>query len=347
MFTIYGISRRALGGLFISLPMLTLFSCSSEEEGSEEDRVHMPVNLYIPAKDMNVTTSGTQTTSRAAGDPGTYENFELPTYAYIYVLTKDENSQDHITLLTEKLKGAWTKKKYDGAMATANDSVYQYDGYIDIYLPTKRQAEGKVYAALSSIELTGLPTGNEGTISTMTSESEVQNMQFTMSDAILADLQNIYSTPYNYKIDGTYYGTLSNMDKINPSINIMLYHIASKLDILWNVPSDIQSSVKISKFTLSTPHPTSCYIFKPLENTASTNYDQDITVDAGNQWYGRAYRYVIPVADSNSQYTFSVTLTNGNNSNTKSASITTPGTIDKTQPFTPWILGTLKISSTW
>ncbi len=336
--------RKTIALLF-GIGMLLLSSCSSSDSPSDDEHiVRMPVNLYIPATDANLVGTGAAgaKSTRAEGDPGTYEKFKLPTYSYIYIITKDDNDNDYVTLSTTQLKGTWKKERYQGALATANDSVYRYEGYIDVYLPDQRKPTGAVYAALSSVELPGLPTGNESTLNTYT-ESDVKAFQFTMSDAIQAEIQNIYSTPYNYNINSTYYGTLYNMNTVNPSINIVLYHIASKLDVQWNVATGIQSSVKLTNLTLTTPQPTKCYIFKPLENTATANHTESITLDAGSQWYGRAYRYVIPVAGSDGKYTFTMTFNNGSSS--KSNSIVA-GTINQNQPFTPWMLGVINVK-TW
>lgn len=326
--------------------MLLLASCSSSDSPSDDEHiVRMPVNLYIPATDASLVGAGAAgaKSTRAEGDPGTYEKFKLPTYSYIYVITEDDNGNDHVTLSTTQLKGTWKKERYQGALATANDSVYRYEGYINVYLPDQRKPTGAVYAALSSVELPGLPKGNESTLNTY-KESDVKAFQFTMSDAIQAEIQNIYSTPYNYNINSTYYGTLYNMNTVNPSINIVLYHIASKLDVQWNVATDKQSSVRLTNLTLITPQPTQCYIFKPLENTATSTqtHVESIGIDAGSQWYGRAYRYVIPVAGSDGKYTFTMTLSNG--TSTKSNTFTA-GAIDKTQPFTPWMLGTINVKA--
>ena len=327
---------------------LFLASCSASDNLLEENTVRMPVNLYIPATDASLVGSGATGAkgTRAEGDPGTYEKFKLPTYAYIYIVSRDDSGKDYVTLSTSQLKGSWKKERYQGTMATANDSVYRYEGYIDVYLPDKRKPQGAVYAALSAVELPGLPPGNESTVNSYTGE-DVKNFQFTMSDDIQKEIQNVYSTPYNYSINNTYYGTLYNMNTVNPSINIVLYHIASKLDVQWNVATDIQSSVRLTNLTLTTPQPKECYIFKPLMNkaTSTQTHVESIGLDAGSQWYGRAYRYVIPVVGSDGNYTFTMTLSNGSSANTKSNTISA-GAINTSQPFTPWMLGTISVK-TW
>lgn len=346
MMTIKNIIHRMA---FLFLGIGALAACSSTDPSVEDDHVvRMPVNLFIPATDASLVGTGNAgaKATRAEGDPGTYEKFKLPTYSYIYIITKDDNDKDFVTLSTNQLKGTWKKERYEGSLATANDSVYRYEGYIDVYLPDKRKPQGAVYAALSAVELPDLPTGNESTVNSYTGE-DVKNFQFTMNDDIQKEIQNIYSTPYNYTINSTYYGTLYNMNTVNPSINIVLYHIASKLDVQWNVASDIQSSVRLTNLTLTTPQPKECYIFKPLMNkaTSTQTHVESIGLDAGSQWYGRAYRYVIPVVGSDGNYTFTMTLSNGSSANAKSNTISA-GAINTSQPFTPWMLGTISVK-TW
>lgn len=354
-----------------AIALLAATSCSNDDPVADVGLVRMPLHLYIPATDATAQRpqlpqplpfrgspvdtadsigSPAYVETRALGDPGTFENFKLPEYAYIYIVTKDEQNNTNVTMSTSLLTGKWTKKRYEGRMASANDSVFEYNGTIDVILPYDRQAEGTVYAALSPVRLDGLPEGNEGTVSKMKSEEAVQNQRFKMTDAVRSELQNIYSTPYNYRIDdtyhynasGKYYGTFTNMNTTTPSIDIVLYHIASKLDINWNVPTANQSSVRLSAMTITVPEPSECYIFKPLENTSSTTHDETIDINIGNQWYGRAYRYVLPVTDKNSNYTFKVAITNAVDDKQRSESITA-GAIDKTQPFAPWMVGKIRV----
>ena len=343
MMTIKNIIHR-MAFLFLGIGALT--ACSSTDPSVEDDHVvRMPVNLFIPATDASLVGTGNAgaKATRAEGDPGTYEQFKLPTYSYIYIITKDDNDKDFVTLSTNQLKGTWKKERYEGSLATANDSVYRYEGYIDVYLPDKRKPQGAVYAALSAVKLPGLPTGNESTVNSYTGE-EVKNFQFTMSEDIQKEIQNIYSTPYNYNIKGTYYGTMYNMHTVNPSINIVLYHIASKLDVQWNVASGIQNSLKLSTMTLVTPQPDNCYIFRPLENTATANRSQTYSLDAGSQWYGRQYEYVIPVVGGDGKYSFTMSFNNGT---TEKSKVISAGTIDKSKPFTPWMYGTVTMTTPW
>lgn len=315
--------------------LLLIVSCSTSDDAEDGDYVRMPVTLYIPASDEPPTTR--------VGDPGTYEQFKLPRYAYIYIICKSPTGEDIVVRSTPQLNGSWTKTHYAGAMATSGDSVYQYNGNIEVRLPVGRTATGKVYVALSTVALNGLPTGNEGYVTTGETETTVQNYQFTLNDETRAELANIYSTPYNYRPDGvTYYGTMNDINTLTPSIEIVLYHVAAKLDLLWNVDASIQQTTAVNKIKLSLPDVQSCYIFRPLDNSQTETFTDSIVTTKGTQWYGRDYRYIIPVAGSDGTYTFDadLTTTSGSRSTTVNA-----GIINRAQPFTPWMRGTITVSN--
>lgn len=125
---------------------------------------------------------------------------------------------------------------------------------------------------------------------------------------------------------------------------MVLYHVASKLDVQWNVDTSVQEKVKLSQITL-TGLSRGGKLFKPLENTVSSSpYDETFTLDAGSQWYGRKATYVIPVKTDGKSYQFPMTLTNSvsNSDKTKTATAT-PSTTANTV-FVPWIYGTVKVT---
>lgn len=322
--------------ILFSLAAILFAACSTEDADKTADFIAMPITLAIPATDMPVETR--------AGDPGTYEKFELPKYGYIYIVCKDDNDNDVVVGSTPTLEaGNWKKEKYDGTFAESGDSIYRYTGDIRVYLPINRQPTGKVYAAVSTVPLNGLPTGNGGAISGAT-ESAVTNYAYELTDDVRDELQNIYSTPYNYHPDGTnYYGTMNNFNSITPSLNIVLYHVASKLDVLWNVSKSQQSTVAIKSMTLSLPDATESYIFKPLETVPTTTRDYHLEITVGNQWYGRDYRYVVPMTGDDNTYSFTTTITTtGGNTRTSTFNA---GTINKNSAFTPWMRGTIEVGN--
>ena len=127
---------------------------------------------------------------------------------------------------------------------------------------------------------------------------------------------------------------------------MVLYHVASKLDLQWNVDAKVQSTVKLSTIEL-TGLSSGGYLFKPLKNTSASTptYSETFSLDAGSQWYGRQATYVIPVNNGGS-YQFSMTLTNS----AGSAATTTPATATPSTSnsvFVPWIYGTIKVTKSF
>ena len=128
---------------------------------------------------------------------------------------------------------------------------------------------------------------------------------------------------------------------------MVLYHVASKLDLQWNVDASVQDKVKLSNIEL-TDLSSGGYLFKPLENTsASTStYSETFSLDAGSQWYGRQATYVIPVKTADGNYKFHMTLTNSVSSlATKTTATATPSTTNSV--FVPWIYGTIKVKKSF
>ena len=335
--------------LLTGIGALLLASCSSSDPGAEDGgrQVRMPIVLAIPANNAELTTGsmGAKAT-RAEGDPGTYEKFELPKYLYIYLINTsiDETKTKVLTPEGMDLKnnGGYSldSKKWAKTTTTDNkkDSIYTYTDQIRIIIPEDRKT-GVVYAAMSTVPITvsGVDMDNPTTVADATFTLDVAKGK--ESEA----LKNLYSSPYNLNNANGYYGTVSDYSSNSPYINMVLYHVASKLDVQWNVDAKVQDKVKISKITL-TKLSGGGKLFKPLENTASssTTYADTITLDAGSQWYGRKATYVIPVKQSDGKYQFPMTLTNSVDNSVKTATATPPATTNTV--FVPWIYGTVKVT---
>lgn len=347
--TIYGISGKVLSTI-AGLTLLALVaSCSSDSSADGDDRmVSMPIVLAIPASNASLTAEETHTkTTRAEGDPGTYEKFELPKYLYIYLINTPINGTETKPRLPEGMNPTngyslkadkWTKTT---TQDNNKDSIYTYTDQIRIIIPENRKT-GVVYAAMSTVPITVTYTGNDVADATFTLGSDAKDKE---SEA----LKNLYSSPYNLKKNDQYYGIVSDYNSNSPYINMVLYHVASKLDLQWNVDASVQSSVKLSSITL-TGLSSGGYLFKPLENTKATStYDETFSLDDGSQWYGRQATYVIPVKSTDGNYQFPMTLTNG----AKTPSTTTKATATVKKPsnantvYVPWMLGTVTVKNPW
>ena len=333
--------------LLTGIGALLLASCSSDPGAEDGGRqVRMPIVLAIPANNAELTTGsmGAKAT-RAEGDPGTYEKFELPQYLYIYLINTSIDETKTKVLTPEGMNPSTgyplSKDKWTKTTTTDNkkDSIYTYTDQIRIIIPEDRKT-GVVYAAMSTVPITvsGVDMDNPITVADATFTLDVAKGK--ESEA----LKNLYSSPYNLNNANGYYGTVSDYSSNSPYINMVLYHVASKLDVQWNVDAKVQDKVKISKITL-TKLSGGGKLFKPLENTASssTTYADTITLDAGSQWYGRKATYVIPVKQSDGTYQFPMTLTNSVSNSVKTTTATAkPSTVNTI--FVPWIYGTVKVT---
>lgn len=345
--TIYGISGKVLSTIAGLTLLALVVSCSSDSTADGDGRmVSMPIVLAIPANETALSAAAGAKATRAEGDPGTYEKFQLPTHLYIYLLN---TSIDGKTTTVLKPEGMDTEKGYtlksDKWVKTTTtdnnkDSIYTYTDQIRVFIPENRSA-GTVYAAMSTVPITVKYTGTDVDDATFTLGSDAKDKE---SEA----LKNLYSSPYNLTKNNQYYGVVSDYRSNSPYINMVLYHVASKLDLQWNVDASVQSSVKLSSITL-TGLSSGGYLFKPLENTTATStYDETFSLDDGSQWYGRQATYVIPVKSTDGNYQFPMTLTNGAktpNTTTTAKATVTPSAINKV--YVPWMLGTVTVKKTW
>lgn len=329
--------------------VLSLTSCSTSDSPSDDGRlVRMPIVLAIPANDASLTAgaAGAKST-RAEGDPGTYEKFQLPSHLYIYLINTSISGTSSKVLTPEGMdpNNGYTldPKKWTKTTTQDNnkDSIYTYTDQIRIIIPEDR-SKGVVYAAMSSVPITVKYTG-----------TELADATFTLGDAATGNeseaLKNLYSSPYNNTVNGTYYGTVKDYNSNSPYINMVLYHVASKLDLQWNVDASVQDKVKLSQIQL-TGLSSGGYLFMPLENTsASTStYYETFSLDAGSQWYGRQATYVIPVKTADGSYQFPMTLTNSVSNPATTTTATAKVTPSATNTvFVPWMVGRMKITKSW
>ena len=346
--TIYGISGKVLSTIAGLTLLALVVSCSSDSTADGDGRmVSMPIVLAIPASNASLTAEEAHAkTTRAEGDPGTYEKFELPKYLYIYLINTPINGTETKVLTPEGMdpQNGYTLKADKWTKTTTQDnnkdSIYTYTDQIRIIIPENRKT-GVVYAAMSTVPITVKYTGTDVDDATFTLGKEAKDNE---SEA----LKNLYSSPYNLTKDNQYYGIVNDYNSNSPYINMVLYHVASKLDLQWNVDASVQSSVKLSSITL-TGLSSGGYLFKPLENTtALSTYSETFSLDDGSQWYGRRATYVIPVKSTDGNYQFPMTLTNGAktpNTTTTAKATVTPSAINKV--YVPWMLGTVTVKKTW
>lgn len=277
--------KNILLAITMILAAAVVSSCSDDDSLYSRglETVEMPISISIPAEgfvsptDVGIgeeAATPALAATRALGDPGTYEQFHLPRYIYLFLCNKSTNGRksviyQKIEIPANELTSAWEKTVW------GNDSIYTYKGNVSINLPLNR-SKGKIYAAASYIPLhttnasssmaedknsnhlsfncerpskfgdSGYPREyiNESKTYTDTygTEDAVKNIIFS-NITLRNNMQDVYSTPYNKTDDnGVYYGTITDYASNVPNINIVLYHVATKVDVQWSIDEDYQGT---------------------------------------------------------------------------------------------------------
>ena len=81
-------------------------------------------------------------------------------------------------------------------------------------------------------------------VSSWKSYTDVENgVTFTNQSSLRNNMQNLYSSPYNLKNnDGKYYGTIKDYASNVPHIDMVLYHVATKIDLQWTIDEQFQGT---------------------------------------------------------------------------------------------------------
>ena len=292
--------------ILLSLFLFTACDGGHDEEGGSA-RV-LPIHIRIK------TTEGPQ--QRVPGDPGEVEKFPLPNVAYIYVLA---NSAVDGT-------GAWLLQMIDGAANkgkvtlyperwTQDDpeapSIYHYGDALNISLWHMAQS-AKVYVAVAHLENPDIEIPN---IALPASPEDIVSLTYDPSQVkgnVNEFMKNLYSTPYNKPVsadDATYYGTVKDLHTNTPSVNVMLYHVAARLDLKWNVGEERRQNFALGALSVSNL-PKECYLFRPTENQPPEDddaYSEPVvsSFSPTTAWSGRRAVYVPQVSDAKE---FPVTL---------------------------------------
>ncbi len=326
-----------------ALTILLATSCTDDD--ALRATVQMPVSLVLPAEAIE--------TRALPGDPGTWEKFNQPKHLYLFVVLQGnlDGAANAVGIFQEyqPLNGSWVKTAVNG------DSVYKYAGNIQVSIPEGERTQGAVYAATSftALTLNNTPTNERSYASWDDAINAIKAVTFTPAD--YNNLQDIYSSPYNLKIDddnnqhtpNNYYGTVQDVASAQPNVdNLMLFHVAAKVDLLWNVADDVQSDIRLTEMTVNGLSRTG-YLFRPNENGVPTNdatYTRAIPINIGNQWDGRAYFYAIPYSNG-TNYPLTLDLkTDGQPDNKKEVALDIPYTLSAENPYTHWMRGNITIN---
>lgn len=322
-----------------TLTILLATSCADDD--APRATVQMPVSLVLPAEAIE--------TRALPGDPGTWEKFNQPKHLYLFVVLQGnlDGAANAVGIFQEyqPLNGSWVKTAVNG------ESVYKYAGNIQVNIPEGDRTQGAVYAATSFTALTLNNTPTEGTSygSWDDAINAIKDITFTLDDADLDNLQDIYSSPYNLTatIEGNkqYYGTVQDVASAQPNVdNLMLFHVAAKVDLIWNVADKVQSDIRLTGITVNGLSRKG-YLFRPNENTTPTETDEySIPIHTGNQWDGRAYFYAIPYSNG-TYYPLTLDLKADGKPEKTEVALNIPYTTSTENPYTHWMRGDIRINS--
>ena len=327
---------------------LLFIGCRNDMDLSQV--VTMPLSICLPTNEV-IAAQHAPALHRNIGDPGTAETFLLPNYIYFIIMQQNPTTgnwsvwqtiEEHVT------DADWTKQRYVGSLQTIGDSIYLFKEQFNLLL-TSGQFNGKVFAVASAIPL----TFNKSPLSSIASLNDVLTLTFdATSNEVQQNLQHIYTTPYNYKISGQYYGEFHSTQRV-PHVNLMLYHVAAKVDLKWNVADEVRikadpsEAVRLTYLQPRRLYKGQAYCFMPMRNTLSTlpgegdGYDMsNIVGDEGQWWEGRSYFYTLPYTVLGDKDYFPLQLlmrTNGTNGS--GYELTLKQAIDTAEVFVPWFRG--------
>ena len=246
----------------IVLAAAVVTSCSDDDSLASHglETVEMPISISIPAEGFvnptdvgigNEEPASTFAVTRALGDPGTAETFDLPQYLYIYLVSTSSSNSTQVIFKKQEVKPEDWKLSTSGDNTnnhfSAKDGLYVYQGHLSINLPLNRK-EGRVYVVASNLDLDDSGTDKKYNlktdVSSWSSHTDVEDsVTFTNQADLRNNMQNLYSSPYNLKnIEGNYYGTIKDYASNVPHIDMVLYHVATKVDLQWTIDEQFQGT---------------------------------------------------------------------------------------------------------
>ncbi len=345
-----------------------VFTCCQNDE-PQDTRLEKRGRILQLDVSLGLQPDGDIEITRAPGDPGTYENFEFPEHAYVYLVlddgstqtvakrTNEDGSDDTLPLSFSLNPNNWRKTTHTMYVPqTFGDNIYVYLDKLYFYIPNTATS-ARLYVAMSKQELHNLTSITAET----STESDVLGMTYdvvsTSATAVeqQADrdaIQHIYSSPYNYEIDDRYYGTV-DIGSEGARLSLMLYHVAAKVDMMWNIDKSLQTTNRLTYIQARKLKQLGSKLFKPTENTwtsadEASHYALDMMEDdVSRQWYGRQYYYAIPYQVDGKYAIYLHMLKNGDDksANENSGYNLTIKRTRTSNVFVPWLRGDLKFTT--
>ena len=336
---------------------LVLAGCKVNEP---EQKLGLPLSICLPANEVQ-SARYAPAARRAIGDPGETELFLFPHYLYIIVMKQDNTTKEWSVWHAEErtlTDADWKPTRYVGLLPTMEDSIYQYTEQINLPLTAGgSKFYGRVYAVASAEPLSFNRTWSSSGI---TSLDDLLSLTFNTSE-VQSNLQHIYSSPYNLTLNGDYYGSFNSNFQRVPYVKLLLYHVAAKVDIKWNVQeekrinkADRENAVRLTYMEARNLFNGNAYCFKPMRNTVASmpTEGQNIKIIAdstneGQWWEGRSYFYTIPYTVTGDPNYFPLQMTLRTNGSTTGTGYqpTLNLRVDTTAKFVPWLRANFNLTA--
>lgn len=262
--------------------------------------------------------------TRATGDPGFDDSFEAPNYIYAFFCVDGVVKDYSEITVAHTGDDAWTAPDQNNVITYKTPLTFSVDN------PTDANS-ARVYIAASKTAL-NIPEITEGS----SEESVVNTMTYSIPDVVAAPssnvaldasqqfLRDLYSTPWEGdEHAATFEGALKD-----PYHDILLYHVAAKVDLKWNSEMALPTTGETAKIKVNNVLGTGLSIFQPTTNTwAAGSYNVSTPITDGTKWNGRQVYYLPQFANSNCKYNVTI------GSNTQDVTFS-PAT---TSGYTSWL----------
>ena len=337
------------GKWYIWILLFVLFT--SCEHGAHESlqKVGLPISISLPMDELQMRSGAP--VRRVIGDPGTTETFVLPNYIYFIIMRKNAGGNWSLWKIEKDTleEEDWTRTRYTGRLSTPGDSIFQYNGKYEMLIDDP--FEGRVYGIASAVPLTF-----NMDLNAISDLEDVLNLSFNTAAAnVQPNLQHIYATPYNYEVDGDYYGAFNSFAQKVPYVRLMLYHVAAKVDIKWNVEKSVRLTpppgIRLTRMEARNLFNDYAYCFRPMRNEKAAVLTTGFTVpnivtasDEGLWWEGRAYFYTIPYTVTGDEHYFPLQMSMETNANGNDYRPTLKLEIDTSSVFVPWLRANFNIA---
>lgn len=263
------------------------YFCTYENKQWKMGKAYRIIKDAYPSTKFNINVQvvqdwqkgNSQSQTRAVGDPGTTESFDLPTHLYAFFINGGHLIQ---TAEAKEIPNTNWRKDTDGIYTyTGTWSTTTSEGTeanTQLTLDNSAPSEPKVYivASTSAITWPGVTRGTSGT-----TEEEILGFTYNYpSSNAQKFMKDLYSTPYSAT---NFTGSLTGEFK-----TVRLYHVASKLDINWEASSAISGNVSVNNFQT-----TGLSYFKPSTGNTGSGTDSESTIiTTGSAYNGRTVFYI-------------------------------------------------------